>query len=84
MRSTIRIPARRSNVSRDVVQRRLLEVHPAARFVRTEFFNHSYVPDLLMTWAVGARRAERRVYLRASSDPALLANDVMLLEHEQH
>ncbi|PWK74754.1 hypothetical protein BCL76_101488 [Streptomyces sp. CG 926] len=68
---------------KDVVQRRLLAVYPSAKIVRTTFFNHTYVPDLLMTWKSGSRAAERRVYLRASSDPVLLANDVMLLEREQ-
>ncbi|MGW2702719.1 hypothetical protein [Streptomyces sp. NPDC001340] len=68
---------------KDVVQRRLLDVYPNARIVRTDFFNHTYVPDLLMTWTSGTRRAERRVYLRASSDPVLLASDVQLFEREQ-
>lgn len=68
---------------KDVVQRRLLAVYPNAHIVRTDFFNHTYVPDLLMTWASGSRKAERRVYLRASSDPSLLASDVQLFEREQ-
>ncbi|MCF2435222.1 hypothetical protein LV779_13790 [Streptomyces thinghirensis] len=41
---------------KDVVQRRLLDVYPTARIVRTDFFNHTYVPDLLMTWSSGAHR----------------------------
>ncbi|MEU9323546.1 hypothetical protein AB0D91_06960 [Streptomyces canus] len=68
---------------KDVIQRRLLDVYPTARIVRTDFFNHTYVPDLLMTWSSGTRRSERRVYLRASSDPELLASDVQLFEREQ-
>ncbi|WP_333752761.1 hypothetical protein [Streptomyces sp. IBSBF 2394] len=68
---------------KDVVQRRLLDVYPTARIVRTDFFNHTYVPDLLMTWSSGAHRSERRVYLRASGDPGLLASDVQLLGREQ-
>ncbi|MEU9178416.1 hypothetical protein AB0C90_16475 [Streptomyces sp. NPDC048550] len=67
---------------KDVVQRHLLEIHPQARIVRTDFFNHSYVPDLFMTWGSGARKAERRIYLRTSVDPALLASDVRLLERD--
>uniref|UniRef100_A0AAU2JXS8 Uncharacterized protein n=1 Tax=Streptomyces sp. NBC_00049 TaxID=2903617 RepID=A0AAU2JXS8_9ACTN len=69
---------------KDVVQRHLLEVHPQARIVRTDFFNHTYVPDLLMTWGSGARQSERRVYLRATVDPRLLASDVQLFEREHH
>ncbi|MER6297924.1 hypothetical protein [Streptomyces althioticus] len=68
---------------KDVVQRRLLAVHPSANIVRTPFFNHTYVPNLLMRWKNGRGVAERRVYLRTSSDPILLANDVSLLEREQ-
>ncbi|AZM49585.1 hypothetical protein DMB38_30785 [Streptomyces sp. WAC 06738] len=68
---------------KDVIQRRLLLIHPQARIIRTDFFNHSYVPDLLMTWNSGTRKGERRIYLRASADPDLLASDVMLLEREQ-
>ncbi|MET9812424.1 hypothetical protein [Streptomyces sp. NPDC006355] len=68
---------------KDVVQRRLLDVYPTARIMRTDFFNHTYVPDLLMTWSSGTRKSERRVYLRASSDPGLLASDVQLFEREQ-
>ncbi|MYR38077.1 hypothetical protein GTX14_18480 [Streptomyces sp. SID4944] len=68
---------------KDVIQRRLLDVYPTARIVRTDFFDHTYVPDLLMTWSSGTRKSERRVYLRASSDPELLASDVQLFEREQ-
>lgn len=67
---------------KNVVQRRLLDIYPTARIVRTDFFNHTYVPDLLMTWSSGGHNAERRVYLRTSSDPDLLATDVQLLERE--
>lgn len=66
-----------------VVQRRLLLVYPRARIIRTEFFNHSFAPDMLMTWDAPGHKAERRVYLRASPDPAVLASDVMLMEREQ-
>jgi hypothetical protein len=67
-----------------VVQRRLLAVYPSARIVRTDFFNHTYVPDMLMTWSSGNRKAERRVYLRTSADPRLLASDVQFLQRDQH
>ncbi|UGQ11035.1 hypothetical protein LO772_30195 [Yinghuangia sp. ASG 101] len=66
-----------------VVQRRLLHVYPRARIIRTEFFNHSFAPDMLMTWDADERRVERRVYLRTSPDPMVLAADVMLLDQEQ-
>lgn len=68
---------------KDVVQRRLTSVYPQARIVRTEFFNHTYVPDLLMTWGSGTRKFERRVYLRTTSDAALLASDVSLFQREE-
>jgi len=48
----------------------------------TEYFNHSFSPDLVLTWKAG-REAERYVYLRSASEPEDLADDVRRLADQK-
>jgi len=47
----------------------------------TDYFNHSFVPDMVLRW--GGRKAERAVYLRTSSDDAYLLEDLALVQERQ-
>lgn len=44
----------------------------------TEYFNHSFAPDLVLSWRA-SRVADRYVYMRSSSDRSALAEDVLRL-----
>jgi hypothetical protein len=48
----------------------------------TEYFNHSFSPDLVLTWETG-RETERYVYIRSASEPDDLAEDVRRLADQK-
>lgn len=48
----------------------------------TEYFNHSFAPDLVLTW-LQRKEAERYVYMRSSSQQDVLADDVARLGDQQ-
>lgn len=50
---------------------------PGADITKTDYFNHSYAPDLVLSWA--GNRQEREVYLRYNLRSAQAARDVDLL-----
>ena len=52
----------------------LRQTDPAMSVHRTEYFNHSFAPDLVLTWPRDT--TDRYVYLRANSDPAWLKDDI--------
>jgi hypothetical protein len=45
----------------------------------TEYFNHTTVPDLIMSWPHINKEAKRSVYLRFSQDARWVTEDVILL-----
>jgi len=50
---------------------------PTARIRHTEYFNHSFAPDLVVSWPQENR--ERLVFLRTNSDPRWLAEDLKVI-----
>jgi hypothetical protein len=48
------------------------------RIHSTEYFNHSFAPDLVLNWRTG-REVERYVYMRSGSDDLALKDDVRRL-----
>ncbi|GAT11761.1 hypothetical protein H7I77_00355 [Mycolicibacterium novocastrense] len=54
----------------------LQEADADMRLLATEHFNHSYLPDFVMRWP---NRPQRFVFLRASSYPDEIADDVVRL-----
>ena len=54
----------------------LARVDPDARIHRTEYFNHTYVPDVVLKWD---GRVPREVFLRFVSTPPRLLADVDLI-----
>jgi hypothetical protein len=60
---------------KQIVTRYLEGLHSGARVRHTDFFNHSFAPDLTMTWP-DASQAERRVFLRFPDHPEFIADSV--------
>ena len=58
----------------------LEEADASVRIRKTEFFNHTYAPDLVMSW--DGTKTDRPVYLRATDSERYLAEDIRLL-HER-
>ena len=49
----------------------------------TEYFRHSYVPDLVLQWNDNTDRPERWVYLRSKTSSAYLLADLRVIAREQ-
>ena len=47
----------------------------------TEYFNHTYAPDIVLHWRSG--RLDRRVYLRTYSNPSYLLEDIHVVAADQ-
>lgn len=61
------------------VHRELEELDPRAKVENTAYFNHSFVPDFVVTWHENGRNQRRDVYLRPSLESTLAAQDVQAL-----
>ncbi|MBE0009587.1 MULTISPECIES: hypothetical protein [unclassified Arthrobacter] len=42
----------------------------------TSYFNHSYMPDMVLTWREGGKRKERPLFVRTGVDPGAIAADL--------
>lgn len=62
------------------VTEELLAVDPQVSVAHTDYFNHSYVPDMILSWPPAVRRAPRYLYLRYNAKSPELADDVERLE----
>jgi hypothetical protein len=47
----------------------------------TDYFNHTYAPDIVLHWRSG--RPDRRVYLRTYTNPAYLLEDIRVISGDQ-
>ncbi|MEU4801196.1 hypothetical protein [Actinosynnema sp. NPDC023587] len=53
---------------------------PAVQIKKTDYFNHSFAPDLVLTWKTAARKEEtRELYVRYSLGSSQAAGDVDIL-----
>lgn len=57
------------------VAERLREADPAVRIGRTEYFNHTYAPDLILDWGGDTRR----LYLRTTQRADYLLDDLAII-----
>lgn len=65
------------------VIRELKSLDPSAGIKSTEYFNHSFAPDLIMTWKTSGRKNEERpIFLRGSIETAIIGKDLTALSHE--
>jgi hypothetical protein len=62
----LRLSERRSQISavHDVVRNGLREIAPEVAIRATDYFTHSFVPDLILEWGPEDRRRTRHVHLR--------------------
>jgi hypothetical protein len=59
-----------------VVSDEIKKLNPEASVTYTDYFNHTYIPDLVMEWSTPNGKEVRPVYLRSSLRPARAADDV--------
>lgn len=59
-----------------VVAEKLVELDDRVDVVFTDYFNHSYMPDMILTWHEGGRRRERPLFVRTDVDPSAIAADI--------
>ncbi|WP_326651876.1 hypothetical protein [Streptomyces anthocyanicus] len=64
---------------KSVLIHELSALDPAVKIENTGYFNHTFVPDLVMKWGDGARKQERDVFLRFSLRAATVGRDVQAL-----
>lgn len=51
---------------KDAVAKEIRRLDPLAKVSSTDFFNHSYAPDFVLTWQDGRTKSRRDLYLRPS------------------
>ncbi|MFD3848726.1 hypothetical protein ACFWVB_22875 [Streptomyces microflavus] len=64
---------------KDLVIRELLEVDPRVEIKNTEYFNHTFSPDLVLSWPEGPAVKKRYLFLRLPDTPKYFAEDVELI-----
>lgn len=62
---------------KSVVAAYLHRADPAVTVKSTNYFNHSFVPDFVLTWPRDS--IDRYVYLRANNDPEWLQDDIDII-----
>ena len=62
--------------AKQLVRNSLVRAEPRAEVRETEFFDHTFAPDLVILHPGGRTEAERWVYLRTTIDPGTLAEDL--------
>src|SRR5438067_378589 len=65
-----------------IVINELRRVAPQARIRKTDYFNHSFVPDLVLEWKEDSRESERTVFLRLKVSDAAFGVDLSLLRDQ--
>ncbi|WAP57030.1 hypothetical protein [Streptomyces sp. S465] len=65
-----------------VMARELQSLDPKTEIKSTDYFNHTFVPDFVLTWGSGNQRPTRDVYLRFSVDTPLIQRDLKSLHEE--
>ncbi|HEY0260902.1 MAG TPA: hypothetical protein VGC18_13745 [Lacisediminihabitans sp.] len=58
----------------------LTDADPDVRIRKTDYFNHTFAPDLLLSWP--KERVERQVYLRTTGDANYLLEDLGLMDEK--
>lgn len=64
------------NRVKDVVADSLRHADPSATVIRTTYFNHTYVPDIVLEWPSRGAGQNREVFLRSAIDPRRIELDV--------
>lgn len=61
----------------------LRRLDESVKIEKTEYFNHTFVPDLIATWREDGKRRERRIFIRGSLRSVVAANDAALLADQE-
>ncbi|MGI5503013.1 hypothetical protein [Lentzea sp. CA-135723] len=77
------IPADSVEGVKSAVIAEIAALDPKAKIKKTEYFNHSFIPDLVMDWPSDPSLKERYVYLRFNSNVEHLIDDVALIGDSQ-
>jgi hypothetical protein len=64
---------------KDAVIEELIALDPRMKVTKTEYFNHSFAPDLVINWPSDPSVNERYIYLRFNSDIENFIEDVGLV-----
>jgi hypothetical protein len=83
--AALALPSRAATIH-DVKRAVIDEFERVDRRVRirsTEYFRHTYVPDLVLSWQDDIDRPERWVFLRSKVRPSYLLEDVALVARDQ-
>src|SRR5258708_1837608 len=64
---------------KQAVAQEVTSLSPDATIVLTNYFNHSYMPDLVLEWNDAGRRAERPIFLRNDLRPEVTEVEVLSL-----
>ncbi|QHY96651.1 hypothetical protein SSPS47_16205 [Streptomyces sp. S4.7] len=65
-----------------VVAKELQSLDPKTEIKATDYFNHTFIPDFVLTWGSGNQRPTRDIYLRFSVDAPLIRRDLKSLHEE--
>ncbi|SEI08514.1 MULTISPECIES: hypothetical protein [unclassified Leifsonia] len=60
----------------------LIRLDPNLKIKKTEYFNHSYIPDMVATWRESGKPQERRVFIRGSLSTMVASEDVEALSDQ--
>jgi hypothetical protein len=63
------------------VHHELHELDPTASIESTAYYNHSVIPDFVVTWNESGRKYDRQVFLRPSILSATAGRDIEILGH---
>ncbi|MGS2619675.1 hypothetical protein ACVCAH_35110 [Micromonospora sp. LZ34] len=64
---------------KDAVALEVQSLSPDAKLVFTDYYNHSYMPDLVLEWNDAGKRDERPIFLRNALQPDVVEQDVRSL-----
>ncbi|MFF7752275.1 hypothetical protein ACFZCP_24155 [Streptomyces sp. NPDC007971] len=64
------------------VARELQSLDPKTEIKSTDYFNHTFIPDFVLTWGSGGQRPTRDIYLRFSVDTPLIQRDLKSLHED--
>ncbi|MEU0557455.1 hypothetical protein [Dactylosporangium sp. NPDC006015] len=67
---------------KQAVAQEVTSLSPDAKIVLTNYFNHSYMPDLVLEWNDAGRRAERPIFLRNDLRPDVTEVEVLSLARQ--
>ncbi|NEA65347.1 hypothetical protein [Streptomyces sp. SID12488] len=74
-------PARNVQSIKNAVIANLLSSDSSVRIETTEYFNHTYAPDLVLRW--DGVKEERQVFLRTNTNPQYLREDVEVISEKK-